>query len=98
LWIEKVEIATVSKLDLDAVLAEGSAFGKLLEGILATPSKPDEISGLEDVVAGVRQKIPAEAFGDDSLFNLDEPETLERLVDEAKQMLAGRLLTAGGAK
>jgi hypothetical protein len=85
-------------LDLDTVLAEGSAFGQLLEGILATPSKSEEISGLKDVVAGVRQKIPSEAFGDDSLFNLDEPETLERLVDEAKQMLAGRLLAAGGAK
>ena len=98
LWIEKVEIATASKLDLNAVLAEGSAFGQLLEGILATPSKPEEISGLEDVVAGVRQKIPSEAFGDDSLFNLDNPQTLERLVDEAKQMLAGRLLTAGDGK
>jgi DNA repair exonuclease SbcCD nuclease subunit len=98
LWIEKVESATVSKLDLDAVLTEGSAFGQLLEGILATPSKPEEISGLENVVAGVRQKIPSEAFGDDAIFNLDEPKTLERLVDEAKQMLAGRLLTAGGEK
>ena len=96
LWIEKVEIATASKLDLNAVLAEGNAFGQLLEGILAT--KPEEISGLEDVVAGVRQKIPSEAFGDDSLFNLDNPQTLERLVDEAKQMLAGRLLTAGDGK
>jgi len=98
LWIEKVEISTASKLDLDTVLAEGSAFGQLLEGILATPSKPEEISGLKDVVAGVRQKIPSEAFGDNSQFNLDEPETLERLVDEAKQMLAGRLLAAGGSK
>ena len=98
LWIEKVESATVSKLDLDTVLAEGSAFGQMLEGILATPSKPKEIIGLEDVVAAVRQKIPSEAFGDDSLFNLDEPKTLERLVDEAKKMLAGRLLTTGGAE
>jgi len=98
LWIEKVEIATVSKLDLDAVVAEGGALGQLLEGILATPPKPENISGLESLVAGVRQKIPSEAFGDDSLFNLDEPTTLERLVDEAKQMLAGRLLTTGGAK
>ena len=98
LWIEKAEISTVSKLYLDAVLTEGSAFGKLLEGILATTSKPEKISGLEDVVAGVKKKIPSEAFGDDSLFNIDEPQTLERLVDEAKQMLAGRLLTVGGAK
>ena len=98
LWIEKVEIATAGKLDLDAVLAGGGAFGKLLAEIFATPSKPEEISGLEDVVAGVKQKIPSEAFGDDSLLNLDEPQTLERLLGEAKQMLAGRLMTVGGAK
>jgi DNA repair exonuclease SbcCD nuclease subunit len=98
LWIEKVEIATASKMNLDAVLADGSALGKLLEGILATPSEPEEISGLEDTIAGVRQKMPSEAFGDDSLLNLDEPQTLERLVDEAKQMLVGRLLMDGGVK
>jgi len=98
LWIERVEIATVSKLDLNAMLANDSAFGKLLEGILATPANPDEIGGLEDVIAGLRQKIPSEAFGDDSFLNLDEIQTVERLVDEAKQMLVGRLLSIGGAK
>lgn len=96
LWLEKIEIATASKLDLNAVLAEGSAFGNLLAGIMATPPKPEAISGLEDVIAAIRQKMPSEVFGDDSLFNLDEPQTLERLVEEAKQMLAGRLLTIGG--
>lgn len=98
LWIERVEMATTGKLDLRAVLRDGSAFGKLLEGILATPARPDEISGLEDVIATVRQKLPSEALGKDSPLDLDEPRTLERLVDEAKQMLAGRLLTVGGAK
>lgn len=98
LWIERVEMATAGKLDLKAVLGDGSALGTLLEGILATPARPDEIGGLEDLIAGVRQKLPSEAFGQDSLLNLDEPRTLERLVDEAKQMLVGRLLTDGGAK
>ncbi|MCG6910509.1 MAG: DNA repair exonuclease [Deltaproteobacteria bacterium] len=98
LWIEKVEIATAGKLNLDAVLAEGGALGKLMEGILATPSKPEEIGGLEDVVSELKQKIPTEAFGDDALFNLEEPQTLERLINEAKQMLAGRMLTGGGSK
>jgi DNA repair exonuclease SbcCD nuclease subunit len=98
LWIERVEIATVSKLDLNAMLADDSAFGNLLKDILATPANPDKIGGLEDMIAGLRQKIPSEAFGDDSFLNLDEIQTVERLVDEAKQMLVGRLLTIGGAK
>jgi DNA repair exonuclease SbcCD nuclease subunit len=98
LWIERVEIATVSKVDLNAVLADDSALGKLLKDILATPADPDEIDGLNDVIAGLRQKVPAEAFGNESALNLDENQTAERLVDEAKHMLVGRLLTAGGAK
>jgi exonuclease SbcD len=98
LWIERVENASVGKLDLDSTLTDDSAFGKLLKDILATPGNPDEIGGLKDVIADLRQKIPSEAFGADSVLNLDENHTVERLVEEAKHMLVGRLLTMGGAK
>lgn len=98
LWIERVENLAVGKLDLDSTLSDDSAFGKLLKDILATPDNPDEIDGLKDVIADLRQKIPSEAFGVDSVFNLDKNQTVERLVEEAKHMLVGRLLTHGGAK
>jgi exonuclease SbcD len=98
LWIERVENAAIGKLDLDSTLSDDSAFGKLLKEILSTPDNPDEISGLKDVVTDLRQKIPSEAFGADSILNLDENQTVERLVEEAKSMLVGRLLTVGGAK
>jgi hypothetical protein len=98
LWIERVENAAVGKLDLESRLTDDSAFGKLLKDILATPHNPDEIVGLKDVIADLRQKIPSEAFGADSVLNLDESQTVDRLVDEAKHMLVGRLLTVGGAK
>lgn len=98
LWIERVENVTVGKLDLRSTLSDESAFGKLLKEILATPGNPDEIVGLKDVLADLRQKIPSEAFRADSVLNLDENQTVERLVEEAKQMLVGRLLTLGGAK
>jgi hypothetical protein len=42
--------------------------------------------------------MPSEAFGAETVLNLDESQTVERLVDEAKHMLVGRLLTVGGAK
>ena len=98
LWIERVENAAVGKHDLQSTLSDDSAFGKLLKDILATPDNPDEIDGLKDVIADLRQKIPSEAFGADSVLNLDENQTVERLVEEAKHMLVGRLLTVGGAK
>ena len=98
LWIERVENAAVGKLKLEPTLSDDSTFGKLLKDILATPDNPDEISGLKDVIADLRQKIPSEAFGTDSILNLDENQTVERLVEEAKHMLVGRLLSVGGAR
>ncbi|MCP4605366.1 MAG: DNA repair exonuclease [Proteobacteria bacterium] len=98
LWIERVENSAVSKLDLYSTLSDDSAFGKLLKEILAISDNPDEIGGLKDVIAELRQKIPSEAFSSDSVLNLDENETVKRLVEEAKQMLIGRLLTVGGEK
>jgi len=50
------------------------------------------------VIADLRQKIPSEAFGAETVLNLDENQTVERLVDEAKHMLVGRLLTDRGVK
>lgn len=98
LWIERIENAAVGKLELESALSDDSIFGKLLKDILATPDNPDEISGLKDVIADLRQKIPSEAFGADSILNLDENQTVERLVEEAKHMLVGRLLSVGGAR
>jgi len=97
LWIERVENATSGKLDLDSILAEDTAFGKLLKEIQAKPGNSEEIDGLEGVLADLRQKMP-EAFSPDSAFNLGDEQTVQRLVEEAKHMLVGRLLTVGGAK
>jgi len=98
LWIERVENATAGKLDLEAALAGDNAFGKLIKEISAAPDSVDEISGLKDKVAELRQKMPSEAFGPDSVLNLDEDKTVRRIVNEAKHMLIGRLLAAGGAE
>ena len=98
LWIERVENKTVGKLDLESMLSDDNTFGTLLKEILAISDNPDEIKGLVEVIADLRQKIPSEAFGANSVMDLDENKTIERLVDEAKQMLIGRLLTGGGVK
>ena len=97
IWIERIEIASTSKIDLEATISEDDAFGKLLNDILTTPDNPSEITGLKDVISDLRQKIPSDAFGTESVLNLDEKETIERLLKESKQMLVGRLLTSGGS-
>ncbi|MGB3917442.1 DNA repair exonuclease [Thiothrix litoralis] len=96
LWIERVENAVTSKRDLDAALADDNPLANLLNAIIATSHHPDDIDGLPDILAGLRQKIPHEALGSDATLNLDAPETLQRIVQEAKQMLVGRLLSVRG--
>jgi hypothetical protein len=72
--------------------------GKLLKEILNITNDADDVDGLKDKIAELRQKAPSEAFGDDSILNLDDEQTVHRIVEEAKHMLIGRLLTVGGAK
>ena len=98
LWIERVENKTLGKHDLKAALADDSAFGKLLADILAAPDNPDEISGFKQVISDLRRKIPPELYSDNPVLHLDDRQNIERLIEEAKHMLTGRLLTVGEEK
>jgi DNA repair protein SbcD/Mre11 len=98
LWIERVENRAVSRLDLEAVLTDDTALGRLLKEILTTPENTAEIDRLADCIADLRQKMPLEAFGPETALNVDDERTVRRLVEEATHMLVGRLLTEGGAK
>lgn len=95
-WIERVEIATTGKRDLQSALADDNALGGLLNEILNVADDPNDIDGLKDKIAELRQKVPSEALGADSVLDLDDEKTIGRLVDEAKHMLVGRLLVLGG--
>lgn len=98
LWIERVEQAVASKRELTTALSDDSAFGRLLKEILAAPGEPLEIDGLKEMLVDLRQRVPAEAFAADSGLNLGDQQTVQRLIEEARHMLIGRLLTAGGGK
>ncbi len=98
LWIERIENLTTGKLDLETTLADDNAMGKLIKEILNITNGTDDIDGLKDKIAELRQKAPSEAFGDDSNLDLDDEQTIHRIVEEAKHMLIGRLLTVGDAK
>ena len=98
LWIERIENTSTGKLDLESTLADDNAMGKLLKEILNITNGTDDVDGLKDKIAELRQKAPSEAFGDDSILNLDDEQTVHRIIEEAKHMLIGRLLTVGGAK
>jgi DNA repair exonuclease SbcCD nuclease subunit len=98
LWIERVENLTVSKRDLESALADDNAMSNLLKEIQDISDESDSFAGLKDKIAELRQKVPSEAFGEDSILNLDDAQTIHRIVEEAKSMLIGRLLEVGGEK
>ncbi len=98
LWIERVENITTGKHDLETALTDDNVLGKLLKGIISTPDNADQIEGLEDKIAELRQKVPPEAFGKDTSLDLNDDQIIKRITREAKKMLIGRMLETGGAK
>ena len=98
LWIERVENITTGKHALERALADDNALGKLLNSIISTPDDTDQIDGLEDKIAELRQKIPPEAFGTHTILDLNDTQIIKRITREAKKMLIGRMLETGGKK
>ncbi len=92
LWVEQVESALVARRDMDKAIEGDDAFGQLLKEVLAVSGDPEETAGLATLITDLRKKIPSELIGFDSTFDLEDKNTLERLVREAKTMLLGRLL------
>lgn len=95
LWIERVDNAMIGKRDLNKVLAGDDTFAQLLKEIMAVPDDPDEIIGLETVVADLKKKIPSDLVGFGSTVDLEDKRVLRCLVQDAKHMLLSRMLAVG---
>lgn len=98
LWIERVENITTGKHDLKTALADDNAPGRLLRAIISAPDDANQIDGLASEIIKLRQNVPPEAFGADTSFDLNDNQTIKRIIGEAKKMLVGRLLETGGEK
>jgi len=98
IWIERVQNETVERSEHNTALAEESTLGLLIKDIVALPEKIDEIENLDDILLDLRQKLPSETFGPHSALAVDEEQSVERLIKEAKQLLVGRLLAMGDGK
>ena len=96
LWIEKVVLATTSKLDREVLLSGDGALGGLARCILEIPDDPTTVRGLDAALSAFMEKLPAEVSLADDGLRLEEPEFIVRLMREAKELLIGKLLEAGG--
>ena len=96
LWIEKVVMATTSKVDRAAVLAGDGVLGGLARSILEVREEPSAVRGLNEALAAFREKLPPEVFLAEDGLRLDDQEVVARLIQEAKELLLGKLLETGG--
>ena len=96
MWIEKVVLATSSKLDRGAVLAGDGALGGLARSIWEVKEEPSAVRGLDAALVGFREKLPPEVLFAEEGLRLDNVEVMERLIREAKELLLGKLLETGG--
>ncbi|KOR27992.1 metallophosphoesterase, partial [Achromatium sp. WMS1] len=90
LWIERVENVTKGKLDLATTLADNTPMGLLMQDILHMPNDLDNIYGIKDKIIELKQKLPVGTLGIDSTLNLDDEQTINQLIIDAKNMLIGR--------
>lgn len=91
-WIEKVENQVRGKRDLATSLADDSSMAAMLREVVNINNCPEEVTGLEDVLAELRQKLPVEIYSSETGLPLDDQERLNSLIEEAKQMLVSKLL------
>ena len=92
LWIEKVVIATTSKLDRKEALAGEGALGGLAKSIMEVREEQGAVRGLDVALSTLRDKLPPEVFIAEYGLKLDDEQVLVRLIHEAKELLVSKLL------
>lgn len=96
LWIEKVVMATTSKLDRVAVLAGDGPLGSLARSIMEVGEDLNSVRGLDGALATFMEKLPPEVFLAEDGLKLDDEHVVARLIHEAKELLVGQLLETEG--
>ncbi len=94
-WIEKVRFATERPIDLAQLAARDDAIGSLIRDIESAAADPMEIEVLRAVLADVRGVLPRELLDGDEAVDPHAPETLARMVVDARELLLARIARRG---
>lgn len=93
-WIEKVLVRTRHPL-AQVSHQPNEAYGELVAGIHELPLVEDTFADVRDELEKVIKLIPRDVRLDHLRIDLDDAFTVERLVEDAKQLLIARLLSGG---
>jgi hypothetical protein len=97
-WIEKVELRTSAALDLDELLKGGTPLGGLLRFIQEYGEASGLLAAVKDDLDQLKGKLPSEFFAEHDPLSLSDPEKRREVLEDVKQLLIPRLLSAGAGK
>jgi hypothetical protein len=95
-WIEKILWQTSLPGHDDASQLADGPLGDLLEYLSEIKSDEQALARLKDELADLCKKLPPELREGPDAVDLETPAGLSRLLDDAGQLLVGRLLARGG--
>lgn len=93
IWLEKVTLKTQPSISVDRILARDDALGGLLRGIRNMELNDSALAELANEVSALRQKLPAEILTGEDRFDPTDPQQLQVVLEDIKELLVNRLLT-----
>lgn len=90
LWIEQVRFACVEP-DADLAALSEDAVAQFARAVAQLREDDEAIARLSGELEDLRRKLPSEVREGEDALRLDDPETLRRLLDEARALVMGRL-------
>ncbi len=94
IWLEKVSLHTKPAISVENTLSRHDALGSLLRGIRDMELDDSAVADLAHDLSGLRQKLPAEILTGEDGFDPSDPQQLHRILEDIKELLVNRLLTA----
>ena len=94
IWLEKVSLYTKPAISVENNLSRNDALGSLLRGIRDMELDDSAVAELAHDLSGLRQKLPAEILTGEDGFDPSDPQQLHRILEDIKELLVNRLLTA----
>lgn len=95
-WVEKVLLRTSPAEDLDKTFLIDGPIGELNQLIAEINADHERLMGLGEVFADLNRKLPAELKEGPDAFDLDNPDQLRAILEQARHILVNRLVPAGG--
>jgi len=94
-WIEKVCFATERPADLAQIATRDDAIGGLIRDITSAVGDAAEMAALRASLADIRGALPRELLDGEDAVDPNVPETLARMVVEARELLLARIARQG---